>query len=405
MEETLLGRSGHGEYGKDIVGLGWPQPSLISIGGQAIAGIATKDFYIGSLGLSPYAVNTSTLNDPIPSLLTSLKAQKSIPSISWAYTAGASYLTPPLLGSLVLGGYDSERFIPNDLQLPFGQDISRELLLSLRSINWGSGKPLLRQAIPVFLDSLVPEMWLPVSACQLFELAFNLTWNTTLGLYVVSDAVHNQLLAESPTFVFTVGGFSGGPTVDITLPYAAFDLLMTKAPKFATPLRYFPLKQAANSTQYTLGRTFFQGAYVVYNHEKSIFTVSAAKTANSSLSQKLIAIPPADSKSSLSTGALVGIVVGVVIVALLVLLAAILVYRRRRLTPSRRAAESVSYREVLSSSPTKLPPSPEAAELLGRSISEAHADSVVLEMDNRGPKPKIDSHNVYELPAGIVERK
>jgi hypothetical protein len=61
-------------------------------------------------------------------------------------------------------------------------------------------------------------------------------------------------------------------SINITLPYAAFDL--TASTPLATPAtRYFPLKRAANSTQWVLGRTFFQEAFVVADYERKNFSV------------------------------------------------------------------------------------------------------------------------------------
>jgi len=52
---------------------------------------------------------------------------------------------------------------------------------------------------------------------------------------------------------------AGGDTVRIVLPYAAFDL-KAEYPLVQNTSYYFPLKHAANETQYTLGRTFLQEA-------------------------------------------------------------------------------------------------------------------------------------------------
>ena len=49
--------------------------------------------------------------------------------------------------------------------------------------------------------------------------------------------------------------------MDIVLPYASFDLLASY-PRVLNATKYFPLKRAANESQYTLGRTFLQEAYV-----------------------------------------------------------------------------------------------------------------------------------------------
>ena len=79
-----------GSYGYDNLGLQGNGANL-SVNHQVIATIQTKDFYLGNLGLSPYPNNFSSSEDSSPSLLASLKAQNQIPSLSYSYTAGASY--------------------------------------------------------------------------------------------------------------------------------------------------------------------------------------------------------------------------------------------------------------------------------------------------------------------------
>ena len=59
---------------------------------QVIAAIDTKDFYLGSLGLTPRPVNF-TWDDPTQSFLSTLKNQSIIPSLSFGYNAGAQYRT------------------------------------------------------------------------------------------------------------------------------------------------------------------------------------------------------------------------------------------------------------------------------------------------------------------------
>jgi len=61
--------------------------------------------------------------------------------------------------------------------------------------------------------------------------------------------------------------------VNITLPYAAFDLTAS-APLVNSTTRYYPLKRAANSTQYLLGRTFLQEAFLIADYERRNFSVS-----------------------------------------------------------------------------------------------------------------------------------
>ena len=81
-----------GPYGLDTVALaegnatGGP-----SLDGQVVATVATVLYYTGMFGLNNQPNNLSTVDNPHPSYLTSLKTKNLIPSLSWAYTAGAWY--------------------------------------------------------------------------------------------------------------------------------------------------------------------------------------------------------------------------------------------------------------------------------------------------------------------------
>lgn len=85
--ENMLGLSGNAYYGYDTVHLGVPGSGLPVLDHQLIAGFATNDFWLGSLGLSPLPFNFTDFNDPLPSFLTSLRNKSPVPSTSWAYTA------------------------------------------------------------------------------------------------------------------------------------------------------------------------------------------------------------------------------------------------------------------------------------------------------------------------------
>ena len=170
-----------------------------------------------------------------------------------------------VFGSLTFGGYDASRFVPNNVSFSLAPDDSRDIVVGLQSITAknanGSTTSLLPSPILTFIDSTVPYIYLPLEACQLFENAFGLVWNATLELYLVNDTLHESLLAKNPTFTFQIGDTTtGGPTVDIVLPYASFDLI-GEYPFVNDTTRYFPI-QPGNETQYTLGRTFLQEAYV-----------------------------------------------------------------------------------------------------------------------------------------------
>ncbi|KAH0558895.1 hypothetical protein GP486_004474 [Trichoglossum hirsutum] len=261
--ESVLGYSSGGEYGFDTVGLGWQESGPV-LTHQVVAGMATSEFYLGTFGISPGPSNLSDPSGQKSSFLVGLKQNGTIPSLSWGYTAGARYRLSKVLGSLTLGGYDLSRFTPNNLTFPFGIGNSDDLTVGIQSITMSSSDeqdtPLLPNPILAFIDSTIPHLWLPKEACAKFESAFGLTWDNASQLYLVDDKLHSSLLAKNPSVTFKLSLASkGGPSIDIVLPYAAFDLEV-ESPLLKRPTKYFPLKRAENDTQYTLGRTFLQEA-------------------------------------------------------------------------------------------------------------------------------------------------
>ena len=120
------------------------------------------------------------------------------------------------------------------------------------------GTTLLKQPIVTLVDSTVPHIWLPVEACRAFEAAFGITYDSIRNLYLINDTLHDTLVKQDPHIVFQLANsLTGVPAVNITLPYASFDLQVS-APIVQNSSRYFPLRQAQDESQYTLGRTFFQ---------------------------------------------------------------------------------------------------------------------------------------------------
>lgn len=163
-----------------------------------------------------------------------------------------------------MGGYDLSRFVPNNVPFFLAPDISRDLVVGLQSISMTSSAgwtiPLLPSPILTFIDSTIPWIYLPSEACQAFENGLGLAFDASTGLYLIDDVLHDSLIAKGLNFTFQVGDSKlGGPTVDIVLPYASFDLMVNSLLSANTP-RYFPLRQAQNESQYTLGRVFLQEA-------------------------------------------------------------------------------------------------------------------------------------------------
>ena len=450
-EQNLWGASDDlGLYGLDSMSLGSFQPGdNASLSSQTIAGVATADVWLGSLGLGT-AVAKYTIGDhSIPSMLDSMKTQNFTPSLSFGYTAGASYCkdtnllctvlvtngcaaSPKTPGSLILGGYDQARFSPSNLSFPVGGESNQTLPLSIKSVIaqnvFGGTLSLLASGTPVVatVDSTVSQMWLPQSVCDLFAQAFGLNYDSSTGLYLVNNTIHSQLKQMNPSVTFAFGSNNSldTDTTNIVLPYAAFDLQAT-IPLYNFSTNYFPLRVAANESQQVLGRAFLQEAYVFVEWERNNFTIGQAIHQNTTTQIVPVLSPSNRSNqqnqtSHLSTGVIVGIAVAAfAAVALAATLAVFLIVRSRR---NRKAAETCTNDKKEEALPTELhhetlkPPEimsvqvyeltegenskheiggPEASELQGESLEgELEGDGERLGTYG-GQKKKRD---VYELP-------
>ena len=260
--ELNLGYSGNGLFGYDTVALGFQGSGGPSLDQQIVAGIATPEFYLGAFGLNPRPTNFTNYNHPVPSYMANLKQRSMIPSLSWSYTAGNQYRLNKALGSLTLGGYDTSKFVPNDLTFAFNAADNRDLVVNIQQISFATSsttKSLSTTSIPAFVDSTIPYFYLPLNICQQFESAFGITWDDQVQAYLVNDTLHTQLQNQNATVTFTLTNSSSTHSVNISLPYAAFDLTATY-PLLTNSSGYFPLMRASNATQYTLGRAFLQEA-------------------------------------------------------------------------------------------------------------------------------------------------
>jgi hypothetical protein len=263
--EANLGYSQTAEFGLETLGIGLVGGSSgPTLDNQTVAGFVTSSpFYLGIFGLNNQPVNYSTYeNYSVPSFITTLKSENIIPSISWSYTAGAKYRLKEVYGQLIFSGYDTSRFTENSVSFTMADDVTRDLVVALQAITYSgtSQATFMSSSINIFIDSTDPFLWLPDSVCDAFEDAFGLTLDNTTGLYLVNDTHHTSLLATDAEVSFRLSDVSdGGDTVTIILPYEAF-ALQAEYPLVENTTYYFPLKRAANETQYTLGRTFLQEA-------------------------------------------------------------------------------------------------------------------------------------------------
>lgn len=89
--EDNLGLDTTAYFGFDTVTLGWQGSGLPTAEHMVIANLAVNTYWFGQFGLNPQGTNFSNFNDPQQSFMTAMKNNNTIPSLSWAYTAGAHY--------------------------------------------------------------------------------------------------------------------------------------------------------------------------------------------------------------------------------------------------------------------------------------------------------------------------
>ncbi|KAI9669779.1 MAG: hypothetical protein M1829_005034 [Trizodia sp. TS-e1964] len=404
--EMNLDYTGNGHYGLDTVGLSFSAKNGPTLEDQVVAGYATTSYYVGMFGIGPKSINFTSYEDQQPSFLTTLKTKNLIPSLSWSYTAGARYRgSSGFLSNLIFGGMDKSLFVPNNMTFGFAADNSRDLVVAVQKIVATGTSPtgseltfnLLPDAIYSFVDSTIPYIWLPIEACKAFENALGIVWDETSQLYLLNETTHDSLVSRNFVFTFSLANDTVGKPISIALPYASFDL-QANPPLVQNTSRYFPLKRAANQTQYTLGRAFLQEAYLTVDYERSNFSLS--QTVFSGGQSQVVAIPSVASvnntginttipiRSSLSTATIAGVAISVVSFFAIIALTTWICFRRgwtlrKKLTP---------------------PSNSEAKELEApadiKTLVEANGDMGV-EVSGETAKQELYSNERYELSSPI----
>lgn len=280
--EKNLGLTGNGFYGWDKVGLGLKGEEGPTLDNTTVGTLISPNFWLGHFGVNPKPTNFSAFVDPAPSYMSTLFNQSLLPSLAFGYTAGKRYHDPPLLSSLTLGGYDASRFVPNDISFGFAPDNERDIVVGILGITANTAtksninlRP--RDPFTMYIDSTIAELWLPIEVCKAFEQTFGLKYDNDTSLYLVNNDLHSRLLAENPSITFSLGQpYASDATVNITLPYSAFDLEANPPYRgLENSTKYFPIRQGSDESQFVLGKTFLQEAYLIVDWERQNFSVSA----------------------------------------------------------------------------------------------------------------------------------
>lgn len=308
---------------------------------------------------------------------------------------------------MVIGGYDQNALQSPSISIPVATNNSRSLVTRMQSLvvantltgtlSAAFGLPSLQLAI----DTGVSQLWLPKVICDKLEEALGLTFDPSTELYLVNDTTRNKLLDLAPEFTFTLAAnATSSETVNIVLPYAAFDLMVSQ-PFYNTSRHYFPIRRAADEKLYVLGRTFLQEAYLVVDWERGNFSVSQAQ--HQVTERDIMPIRSVSSESTKHSGLTAGLVAGVVVaIVAVVLIAAAGGY----FFWWRKRARARTTREDLASPYPDEKKDHDAIELSGAGALVVEANSTpVHELHQDSPRQQLMSTPIYELPGERVERE
>lgn len=344
----------NGDYGFDNISIS----DTVSTSKQIIAVVDTLDHWIGNLGLGVKETRFTNDTNYLAFISTLVQNNSAIPSHSYGYTAGASYHGRGVAGSLTLGGIDQLRLASNNFwfdlaagYIPSAFLRSMEVSASSMPSNWAANPlPLMTQTdtAAFTIDSSTPYLWMPESVCDTIARALNLTWNPTIELYVFNSSSSPQMLSNwGLQFTFRLSNdATSANQIGLPVSYAAFNLQLSYPfPGLFTSynqskVNYFPLRRANSTQQYTIGRAFLQEVYLIVDYERNAFQLSPALFPDSGNTKLADITRPKDSKwpgpggstssAGLSTGAKVGIVIGIVIIAAVLTIAVWFFCRRRR---------------------------------------------------------------------------
>jgi hypothetical protein len=326
-----------------------------------------------------------------------------------------------VLGSLTLGGYDASRQDGNGTIFPFAEDDSKPLQVGVTQITARNTllgtTTLYSTGYFALVDSTLPHIWMPAAACDNFASNFGLIYDNQTDLYLINDTIHTKLQQLNPTIIFKLSPETtdGGASTNILLPYAAFDL-QASYPYYTNSTRYFPIRRAANDSQYILGRTFLQEAYLIADYERNNFTITQAAFANPMPAENLVSIfPPGVNATGnsttgdngvvtrpspiLSRNVIIGIAVGVVAGAALVLFifaTAFYIRRRRR----QRAALALLNTDSENSTPTTHLSAPVEADAAVKLELPSDSEAALNEMPTGNEKY---GWQTYEVQGSKVE--
>ena len=279
------------------------------------------------------------------------------------------------------------------------------------------------------IDSTTPYLWLPETVCSRFEKAFGLVYDDSVRLYTfgTNSSQHQTVVSWNMTFEFIVADLPGSSkVVTLSLPYAAFDLQLSypypglNATDASPATNYFPLRKAANSTQFTIGRSFLQETYLMVDYERNNFSIHQATFSQASLvDMNLVDIsrpknsnftgPQVSTTSTLGKAEIAGVAVGAAVAMILLVVIGVLCFRLQRDRKNKRYIRDRSddrSRKTRSSNSRfvrwlfRLPPPDAPTEIGGAAVwaFEAPNDKAVTELPEKSAHSELEG-STTDVPA------
>ncbi|CEJ92881.1 hypothetical protein VHEMI08509 [[Torrubiella] hemipterigena] len=177
---------------------------------------SSTNLFLGTFGLGIQQREFG--NTTIDSTLTGILQAGYTSSYSYGYTAGAHYRNIP--SSLTIGGYDSARLIPHDIDFVLHQDGSLQAdVHAVQALQQRGAKGVSisdnSQTFSALIDSTTPYLWLPAHACNAIAANFNLIYNDTLELYTISNTQYRDYSTSLEDTIMFIPSFQ---PLDIHLP-------------------------------------------------------------------------------------------------------------------------------------------------------------------------------------------
>ncbi|KAK4691133.1 hypothetical protein P7C71_g5803, partial [Lecanoromycetidae sp. Uapishka_2] len=184
-------------------------------------------------------------------------------------------------------------------------DSSPSLLSSLRSQN------------------LIPSASYGYTAGASYQQKNGVNGSLTLGgLYTINDTTHSTLLKENPSVVIELANSQNGPSVNITLPYASFDLT-ANYPLVKNQTRFFPLQRGSDDIDYDNSNFSISQAVYDPSTPSHIVAISSSTTTGTTSSNPTASGAPIvkttnNNAHGIGTGAIAGIAIAIVLIASLI---------------------------------------------------------------------------------------